>query len=485
MNEDRKLPSNIYAEDFVMAIALSDKKECDLMMTSLTEADFTKPEYKYIFRALLALRSEEKEFSLSNVITKLEDLGYIESVGGIDAIGQLQASFVSTEGFDDSIKVLQDKTSARDLILKMRDLENDYYLNKFESDSSFVTLAEKDVNAIASNRRVDGFRNLKEISINIRNNIAIAKQSGSKIVGLDTGYADLNRVTMGFGKGEMIIIAARPSVGKTALGVNIAYNIAADNNKPVLMFSLEMQGESLGTRLLSATSSVEMKKILTGNLNQEELFKVESAMKKMSSVPLYIDNTPGCKIGDIVTKSKKFKASNDGLQMILIDYIGLINPDRKYESKRVEIGAISHELKALATQLEIPVVVISQLSRAVEGRMSKRPELQDLRESGDIEQDADKVILLYREDYNNNGKMNQNIAKNNLNAMKGSNFEESHPEENKPVDPMAPSMVEVCVAKNRNGETNMVYLWFFKAFSRFNNADRNDIDAYKSKNKLS
>jgi replicative DNA helicase len=486
---DNKLPSNEQAEKFVVSAALANKTDAETLLTSLNEDDFTLPQLKYIYEALRILKDKNADLDIAAVAAVLNDTGHFTDIGGTTGLENLLDSYISDEGLEENINIIRDKTNVRNLIVKMRELERNYYGKRYDSDNGFLTIAESDVNKITSNRRVQGFSNLKEISAKIKENIKEAKLSGASLIGYDTGFSSLNRITLGFSKGEMIVIAARPSVGKTALGVNIAYNVARSSGKPVLIFSLEMSDVSLGTRILSSTANVEMKKIMTGTLNSDNLLSIEESIKLISSTPLYIDNTPNIKISDIVLKVKKFKASNPNLAMVLIDYLGLIYPDRKYESKRVEIGAISHQLKALATELQIPVVVISQLSRSVEQRQSKRPEMQDLRESGDIEQDADKVILLYREDYYDNDMIakRQRLSSKGLN-QDGPGFQANTVVEQpkttaKPV-PTDPSMVEVYVAKNRNGETNRCFLWFFKAYSRFNLPDQSAVEDYIQMHKL-
>jgi replicative DNA helicase len=483
----RQLPANVQAERFVIAAALADTASAKFVLTSLKEEDFTINQYRYIFGALEALNEREAKLDITSVASMLVEQNYFDEVGGTEMLSKLLDDFISSEGLDENINILLDKTSVRNLILKFEELENEYYAKAFDSDVNFLGVAEGDINKITSNRRVSGFRNLKEISVKVKQNINEAKLNGSNLVGCDTGFPYLNKITLGFGKGEMIVLAARPSVGKTALGVNIAYNSARSSHKPVLFFSLEMSDVSIGTRILSAVSNIPSKNILTGNISGQNLIKIDDSINNISTVPLYIDNTPGINISDIITKTRKFKANNPNLSMIVVDYLGLITPDRKYENKRIEIGAISHLLKGLATELAIPVVVISQLSRSVEQRNNKRPELQDLRESGDIEQDADKVLLLYREDYYDNDMMNKRNEAGANGENKYQNNDQpapSQPQPNEASGDGSPSMVEVYVAKNRNGETNRAFLWFFKSYSRFNEPDKASIDSYKALHKL-
>lgn len=481
-----KLPCSEQSEKFVITCALANKEAANLILVSLNHNDFTLQNCQFIYDALQNLSDKKKELDLSSIGAELEFMGHFSDVGGSEGLDEFISSYISNDGLNEAINTLLDKTVCRNLILKMNDLESGYYAKKFESDDIFISNAENEITRIASNRKVNGFRNLSEIGVDIKKNILSARAAGSSLIGYDTGFADLNKITLGFSKGELIIIAARPSVGKTALGLNIAFNVANKSNKPVIVFSLEMSEVSLGTRLLAGVSNIDMGKLSTGNVSQEELLSIEDGIKVISRSPLYIDNTAGIKINDIIAKARKFKAANPNLAMILVDYLGLVSPDKKYENLRIQIGALTHAFKSLALELEVPVVVISQLSRGVENRnISKRPELQDLRESGDIEQDADKVLLLYREDYYNK----ENNMSNNKN---GENYN-SNPQEKNDIDiPQdisqqkgSPSIIEVDVKKNRNGATKRCFLWFFKAYSRFNSVDINTINAYKALHKLS
>lgn len=472
----RALPANVQAEGYLISAALADESNAKTLVNELTSEDFTDIRFRYIFDVLLELYGKGMSMDISTVGAVLENRDLLSTVGGISFLSALLDQYVSKEGVEETAKILRDKTNARNIIKKFRELEDNYFKNSYEDDNSFLGNTESEITSITSNRRVSGFTNLSEIGNVLRNNIRISKENSTGLVGLDTGYPYLNKITLGFGKGEMIIIAARPSVGKTALGVNIAFNVASKTKTPVLIFSIEMSPESLGARILAGKSNVDMSKILTGKVTEKDLVKIDEGIKEMQSVPLFIDQTPNIKIGELVTKSRKFKAENPKLSMILIDYIGLISVERKYESKRVEVGYISHELKALAKELQIPVVVISQLSRKNEARPGKRPEMSDLRESGDIEQDADKILLLYREDYYK--KANINGAESNAEA----NFE--------PVDrqrqqlkeefgDISTSTIEVNVCKNRNGTTDTAYLLFFKNFSRFDSPTEEFVDNYK------
>ncbi|NCA96447.1 MAG: hypothetical protein EOM74_05650, partial [Methanomicrobia archaeon] len=288
-----------------------------------------------------------------------------------------------------------------------------------------------------------------------------------------TGYTKLNTYTHGFQRGNMIILAARPSVGKTALAINIALNAASKDHKPVAIFSLEMPAEQLIMRLIANQACVELDKIQTNILTSEERAKVRQGIANVANTPIYIDDTPGIRLMDIVAKAKKLKSANEEISMIVIDYIGLITTGaKKVESRQLEVSEISRTLKELARELKVPVLVIAQLSRAVEQRDNKRPMLSDLRESGSIEQDADVVLMLYRNDYYSaTGQKTKGPRKTETNAKSVEYFQE---QEKKVIEQSAPgsgdaSLVEVIVAKNRNGKIGKLPLIFFKSYGRFDN----------------
>ena len=284
----------------------------------------------------------------------------------------------------------------------------------------------------------------------------------------------INKITQGFHAGDMIVVAARPSVGKTALALNFAYRAANRTNKPVAIFSLEMPAEQLITRLIGTESSVSLSKITTGNLLGVDRAKVANAIYKIGNLPIYIDDSPNGKLMDIIAKSRKLQANNPDLGLIIIDYLGLVSSgsSSRNDSRQEEVRKASLALKALARELEVPVIVVSQLSRSVEQRgENKRPILSDLRDSGSIEQDADVVMLLYREDYYKDSKNPNGSGEKKLKNLTGSERFEMVKEQKERITGESMvgdvSFVEVNIAKNRNGQTGKSYLFFYKSFGRF------------------
>lgn len=468
-----KVPANLVIEKQVISAACVDKENAKLIQTKLELDDFYDAKYRAIFNAIEEVHKKEIEYDLSNIIAILTENGDLERIGGVEFINSLIDEYLSDEGLENLCNILIDKKNARNLILKMRDLDNQYFKKEFKDDSEFLAKSEKEVRAITGNRKVDGFTSLKETAAKLKYDIELAMNRKEDLVGIDTGYSQLNRKTLGLEKGEMIIIAASPNVGKTTLAIDIAVNAAKKTKKPVLFYSLEMSELAIGRKIVSYVSSIPGKKIQTGRFDNNEAILLEDTLNNIKNLPLYIDDSANLKINEIINKSRKFKQEHPDLQAIFIDYLGRISPDQKYESMRVQIGSFSHQLKSLAAELQIPVVVLSQLRRVNDGTGYKRPELTDLKESGDIEADADKVLLIHRNDYG---------VKNSIKYEKMQNGQDSNsenPEFDEPKEDNQAVMAEIHVAKNRNGSTGACYLWFFRECSKFSEPTDDAIKKYK------
>lgn len=474
----RELPSNKIAEKYVISSALTDIASANYIINEMRVDDFTDIKFRRIFEALVSIGLQNKTLNLSTILSELSELNYLDEIGGSDYINNLISDFIDTEGLEDNIRLLQDKRIAREVIVKMDELTTNYYKSKFDSDFNFLTSAEMQISEIVRTRKIDGFKGIKEVAAKIKENIELARQSDDALIGFDTGLNQLNKYTSGMQKGQMVVIAARPGVGKTALGLNICFNVAKKYKRPVLVFSAEMSEEEVFTRVLSKASNINGNKINTGQLSSDDTIKLNAAIKQISDVPLLVSYCNGATIGEIVNKTTKFQTEHPDLAMIMVDYIGLIKTGQKEESLRIEIAKISHALKKLATDLQIPVIVVSQVRRTQESI----PQMSDLRDSGDIEQDADKVILLYRDDYDNETKkkkatsMQDNQA--NVTAMDNKEKEASGGlRENNT------SVVEAIIAKNRNGQTGTGVLLFLKSYQSFGNPTDEFIEDYKLKKK--
>lgn len=474
----RELPSNKAAEKYVISSALTDIKSANFIINEMILDDFTEQNYRFIFTALVSIAKQNRTLNLSTILSELDHLDFLDAIGGSDYINNLISDFIDLEGLEDNIRILQDKRIAREIIVKMDDLTEKYYANKYSTDLEFITTSEYSIADIARTRKIDGFKGIREVAAKIKENIELARQSDGNLIGLDTGLTQLNKYTSGMQKGQMIVIAARPGVGKTALGLNICYNVARKYKKPVLVFSAEMSEEEVFTRILSKASNVNGNKINTGNLSNDETLKINEAIKDVSEVPLLVSYCNGATIGEIVNKTTKFQTEHPDLAMIMVDYIGLIKTGQKEESLRIEIGKICHALKKLATDLQIPVIVISQVRRTDEAI----PKMSDLKDSGDIEQDADKVILLYRDDYDLETKKKKSTSMQD-NQSNVAAFDKKQADESGGQIDNSTSIVEAILAKNRNGQTGTSVLLFFKAYQSFANPTLEFIEDYKLKKK--
>ena len=474
----KELPSNKVAEKYVVSSALTEIASATYIVNEMIAEDFSDIRYRNIFKAFKSLALKNKNLNLSNILSELDELNYLETIGGSDFINNLISDFIDLEGLEDNVKLLQDKRITREIIVKMDNLTDRYYNNKFDTDLQFITSAESEIQAIARTRRVEGFKGMAEVAQKIKENIETARASEGSLIGLDTGLKELNRYTNGMQRGQMIVIAARPGVGKTALGLNICFNVANKYNRPVLVFSAEMSEEEVFTRMISKVSTINGNKINTGQLNEQETVKIHDTMRKISKVPLKVSYCNGATIGEIVNQTTKYYSENPDLAMIMVDYIGLIKTGTKEESLRIEIGKISHALKKLATDLQIPVIVISQVRRTQESI----PTMSDLKDSGDIEQDADKVILLYRDDYDSETKKKKSNSlqdnQSNVAALDNRDRDNSSGERDNNT-----SVVEAILAKNRNGQTGTAVLLFMKSYQTFNNPTDEFIEDYKLRKK--
>ena len=324
------------------------------------------------------------------------------------------------------------------------------YSHSVNSYCSFLLPKENDVLSITRARNVGDFKAPGEVIEVIKEKLVNTDRRTGKLTGTPSGYTDLDKITNGFQPGDLVILAARPSMGKTALALNFAMNASIEHNVPVGVFSLEMPAEQLMQRMLSATSGVNSDKIRSFNLTDKEWPKIDIGVNKLAKSKIYIDDTAGAKIADIQSKAKKLKAKHDDLGLIVIDYLQLITTSTfsKSDNRQQEVSEISRSLKAMARDLKVPVIALSQLSRTVEKREDKRPMLSDLRESGAIEQDADLVMFIYRDDYYNS---------------------------NKKEEPQASTGVaQVSIAKHRNGATGVVELLFLKDVGLFSNYSKRE-----------
>ena len=472
----RELPYNEQAEQAVLGSALLSRECLFNVLSALAEEDFYLGKHQLIYRAIRNLFDKQFAVDVLTVTEELMNMKELETVGGVEYLQQCSDAMVALSSIEYYINIVNDQAVLRRLIQSCRDIDYKFLNEEIDNVNDFISDSEKVLKEATEKRRVSEFKRIQAVAESVKMSIETPKETKvDGINGLTTGFDSLNRITQGFHAGDMIVVAARPSVGKTALALNFAYRAANRTDKPVAIFSLEMPAEQLVTRLVGAESSVSLSKITTGNLVGMDRAKVASAISKISSLPLFIDDSPNGKLMDIVAKSRKLVANHPDLGLIIIDYLGLVSSGSgsKNDSRQEEVRKASLTLKALARDLKVPVIVVSQLSRSVEQRgENKRPILSDLRDSGSIEQDADVVMLLYREDYYKDSKSpNNNAGDKKMKNLSGSERFEMVKEQKEKITGESMvgdvSFVEVNVAKNRNGQTGKSYLFFYKSFGRF------------------
>ena len=470
----RELPYNEQAEQAVLGSALLSKECLYTVFSTLNEEDFFLGKHQLIYRAIRNLFDKESTVDVLTVTEELMNMKELETIGGVEYLQQCSDSMVALSSIDYYVGIVNDQAVLRRLIQSCRDIDYKFLNDEINDVNGFIADSENLLKTATEKRRVSEFKKIEQVAESVKMSIETPKETKTDGVnGLTTGFDSLNKITQGFHAGDMIIVAARPSVGKTALALNFAYRAANRTDKPVAIFSLEMPAEQLVTRLIGAESSVSLSKITTSNLSGIDRAKVANAISKIGSLPLFIDDSPNGKLMDIIAKSRKLQANHPDLGLIIIDYLGLVSSgnSKSSDSRQEEVRKASLALKALARELKVPVIVVSQLSRSVEQRgENKRPILSDLRDSGSIEQDADVVMLLYREDYYKDSKA-PNAGEKKMKNLTGSERFEMVKEQKERITGESMvgdvSFVEVNVAKNRNGQTGKSYLFFYKSFGRF------------------
>jgi len=394
-------------------------------------SDFFSDAHKKIYQAIKALDDDKKPTDPTSVITRLADLQQLNNVGGADYVMHLTDVAISATNSDYLIKTIKEKSLLRKLIETVDDIKQKSFEEQYDA-LQVLNEAEAKIVEISRNRKTEDFKTSKTVFDEAIQKLNENSQKEG-MTGVPTGFEDLDRITNGFQKGDIIIVAARPSVGKTAFGLNMVVNAATKHNKTVALFSLEMPAVSLANRMLAALSTVDSNKIRTGkNLQNEDWAKIDSAKRTLEKSKIYIDDSSAIKVNDIYAKCRKLK-SDVGLDMVVIDYLGLITPgSERADSREREVALISRQLKLMARELEVPVVVLSQLSRLNE-KEKREPRPSDLRDSGSIEQDADVVMMLHKlkEEHDENG-----------------NETNCH--------------LKVIIAKHRNGSIGNIALYFDK-----------------------
>ncbi|GGE83084.1 replicative DNA helicase [Priestia taiwanensis] len=444
---DRTPPQNIEAEQAVLGAILLEQEALTVASEIIIPEDFYRAAHQKIYETMLSLSDKGEPVDLVTVMSELSDINLLEDIGGITYLNELASAVPTAANVEYYAKIIEEKSILRRLIRTATNIATDGYAREDEVDA-LLNEAEKKILEVSQKKNTSAFQNIKDVLVEAYDKIEQLHHREGETTGIPTGFTELDRMTAGFQRNDLIIVAARPSVGKTAFALNIAQNVAVKTDENVAIFSLEMGADQLVMRMLCAEGNINAQNLRTGSLTPEEWGKLTMAMGSLSNAGIYIDDTPGVKINDIRAKCRRLHQES-GLGMILIDYLQLIQGSGKNgENRQQEVSEISRSLKSLARELKVPVIALSQLSRGVEQRQDKRPMMSDIRESGSIEQDADIVAFLYREDYYDKETENKNI-------------------------------IEIIIAKQRNGPVGTVPLAFVKEFNKFVNLERrfDDSDA--------
>lgn len=394
MNDKRKYPYSEEAERYILGCMMLDSSIVDQILTEISSEDFHNRANKNVMLAIETIAKNEQEVDQLTVLNELERANTLEATGGIDYLYSLVESIPSVANIDVYLSVLHEKTLERKLLETVNTIADDI-LKGDDNINDLLVKSEKNIMDVINGQRVSDFKRIDLLTDGVIDIIEENKNKEGNLVGLDTGYPELNSLTSGFKKNELIILAARPSIGKSTLALNFAANVCK-NKKHVALFSLEMGHDQLIMRLLSTYSGLSLNKIVSGNLNDEEMRLLMQARTTINKFPLYIDQSSTTNLRDIKAKCLKLKREGH-LDFIIIDYLQLLSSGENKANRVEEVSKISRGLKEMARTFEIPVLALSQLSRGIEQREDKRPVLADLRESGSIEQDADIVMFLHRE----------------------------------------------------------------------------------------
>lgn len=416
-----------------------DKEAINTAVEAIRPVDFYKEANKEIFETIVELYNRNEPVDLITLSEELKKRGTLENIGGVTYLANLSGSVATTANVKYYCDIVEEKSILRRLIKSCDEIMTKSFEDS-EEVNSIIESAEKNIFDITQGRNREGFFPIREVLLDSFSKIEEMAMKEDGLTGLTSGFIDIDNKLSGLQKSDLILLAARPSMGKTALGLNIALNSALKGNAKVGVFSLEMSKEQLVQRLLSSLSHVDLQKIISGKLNEDDWLKIVKAMGPLSETDIYIDDTAGISLMEMKAKCRKLKIEK-GLDLVVIDYLQLMQSDSPSESRQQEISSISRGLKALAKEMDCPVLALSQLSRAPELRSDHRPILSDLRESGAIEQDADVVMFLYRDEYYNQDTDKKNIG-------------------------------EVIIAKHRNGPTGTVELLWMGQFTKFVNLER-------------
>lgn len=440
----KTLPNNIEAEQSVLGACFLSKYALQKACENLTPESFYDEKNGKIFAAMSALVEEKTPIDITTVTGYLKKNNQLTEVGGVEYLTEVLNFVPTASNIDYYIKNVEDASILRKLIETATDIASEGYRTD-ETVNEILDNSEKKILNIVKNRKSSEFKSIKEILQKTQSDLERLSEHKGEVTGLATGWYDIDKLTTGLHPNELIIIAARPAMGKTVFALNLATHAAMTQDKSVALFNLEMSAEQLAMRIISSLGQVDGFKLRTGNLMNTDWKRINEAVSQLSNTNLVMDDTPGITIGEIRAKCRRLASSEKGLALVVIDYLQLISGGKNYGANRQqEVSDISRSLKTLAMELQVPVIALSQLSRSVESREDKRPIMSDLRESGSIEQDADIVAFLYRDDYYKKEARNEDNT----------------------------SIVELIIGKHRNGPTATVELLFKKDTSTMLNLSK-------------
>jgi len=437
--ETRLPPQSIEAEQSVIGGLLIDNNRWDNIADILRPADFYRKEHRLIFTAIASLAQENSPADVVTVAEFLENNHELDSVGGMPYLGSLANNTPSAANIVAYAKIVRERSVMRQLMTAAGEISDTVYAPGGRNATELLDRAEQTILDISERgaRRQGGFEPLKLLLTKAVDRIDTLFHSDSALTGISSGFKDLDDLTSGMQASDLVILAGRPSMGKTSLAINIAENAAVGEKKHVAIFSMEMPGEQLAMRMLSSLGRINGHKVRTGKLEDDDWPRLMSAMTMLSEAPIYIDDTPGLSPMEIRARARRLKREH-GLDMIIVDYLQLMQSGESSENRATEISAITRSMKNLAKELNVPVIAMSQLNRSLENRPDKRPIMSDLRESGAIEQDADVILFIYRDEVYNEDSQDKGTA-------------------------------EIIISKQRNGPTGTVRLTFLGQYTKFEN----------------
>ncbi len=445
MWNDRTPPHNIEAEQSVIGAIFLEPAAFSTASEVLVPDDFYRAGHQRIFAAMMKLADKGEPIDVVTVTTHLKNAKQIDEVGGVSYLSEVAGSVPTAANIVYYSRIVEEKALLRRLIRTATDIVSSGF-EKEDEVEDVLNDAEKNILEVSGRKNSGAFKAIKDVLIDVYDNIEQLHHADADVTGIPSGFRDLDRLTSGFQRNDLIIIAARPSVGKTAFALNVAQSVAVNTDENVAIFSLEMGADQLVSRMLCAEGNIDAQRLRNGQLQADDWGKLTMAMGSLSNAGIYIDDSPGIRVSEIRSKCRRLKQEH-GLGMILIDYLQLIQGSvNSKENRQQEVSEISRSLKGLARELNVPLIALSQLSRGVESRQDKRPMMSDLRESGSIEQDADIVGFLYRDDYYDTESEKQNI-------------------------------IEIIISKQRNGPVGNVELAFVKEYNKFVDLDHRYSDS--------